>query len=166
MWRFGGGEERAKTLPFMLPSFSLLCILITSDFVLARTKDYLRCEWLLCPFIWLVHTEITKRLQWITLTHYLQVIGWTFCNFLWLQTCFETFFYILSLKYDSQEFKIRIKIPFLDVANTVFKKVKIVCFRLWWGFVFLIWRKDYTGKEHYPKNTDPKNETETSLCYD
>lgn len=77
LWRrrFGGGEGRAKNLPFMFPSSSLLCISMTPDFMLVRAKDYLHCEWLLCPFIWLVRAEITKRLQWITLTHYLQVIG-------------------------------------------------------------------------------------------
>lgn len=130
-------------MPFMFPSFAMLHILMTSDFILVRTKDYLHCEWLFCPFIWLVHTEITKRLQWITLTHYLQVIGWTFCNFIWLQMWFETSLYYL-LNMNLQEFKIRIKIPFLDVANIVFNKIKIVGFRfLWVLFFFNLMRRLY-----------------------
>lgn len=64
-----------------------------------------------------------------------------------------------------QEFKIRIKIPFLYVANIVFSKTKIVRFRFWYFSFFLIWWEDYTRKKYYHQNKEPKHETETSLFY-
>lgn len=50
LWRFESGKGK-DFYAFYVSFFSLLCIFMTSDFILVRTKDYLHCEWLLCPFI-------------------------------------------------------------------------------------------------------------------